>query len=44
MKSAKLKNLLLVAACAIAIFTQSACNRGYGCPNKFAVPSINIFK
>lgn len=44
MKSKMLKNLLFVALCAVTMLTQTACNRGYGCPNKFSVPSINIFK
>ncbi|MEM6963588.1 MAG: hypothetical protein AAF573_02405 [Bacteroidota bacterium] len=37
MKSVKLKKILPVAVCLMALISMTSCNRGVGCPSDFSV-------
>ena len=37
MKSVKLKKILPVAVCLMAMVAMTSCNRGIGCPSDFSV-------
>lgn len=42
MKSVKLKKILPVAICLMALVSMTSCNRGIGCPSDFSISKTAV--
>ena len=44
MKSVKLKKILPIAICLMAVVSMTSCNRGVGCPSDFSISKTVVEK